>query len=85
MITSSLNTICDVHRILDYDTSKRICNYCGMCDAWICTECQSRWDRRLRAAVKRKMEPGYRGLHNYEELASGGHENEPSTDSGTNA
>jgi len=75
MILTQRMTICDVHRLVDYDTTARLCGYCGLCDAWICQEDQSRWDRRLRAAVKRKLEPGYRGLPNYEEIAVKGETN----------
>lgn len=60
--------ICDVHRLLDYDCEPRNCGYCGMCDAWICQEDLNRWDRRLRAAFKRKLEPEYRGLPDYVEI-----------------
>lgn len=63
--------ICDVCRILDYNTEKKLCGYCGMCDAWICLDDQSKWTRRLLAAAKRKLEPGYRGLPNYEDVAKG--------------
>jgi hypothetical protein len=61
--------VCDVHRILDFDVTPRLCVYCGMCDANICTDCQPKWGRRLRAAAKRMLEPGYRGVSNYQELA----------------
>jgi len=68
MFQSNEFRICDVHRLLDYDCENRVCFYCGMCDAWICMEDSNRWDRRIRAALKRKLEPGYGGLPNYEEI-----------------
>lgn len=64
-INTAQSTICDVHRLLDYDTTNRLCVYCGLCDAWICTECQSQWGRRIKAAIKRKLEPGFRGDPTY--------------------
>jgi hypothetical protein len=67
MISSSQNTICDVCRLLDYDCTKKLCGYCGLCDAFICSECSNRWDRRIRAAVKRKLEPGFKGDPKYTE------------------
>lgn len=36
-----------------------------MCDAWICQDDLNRWDRRIKAAIKRKLEPGYKGLEDY--------------------
>jgi len=76
MISSSQIHICDVCRLLDYDVTKKLCGYCGMCDAFICEEDQSKWTRRILAAAKRKLEFGYKGLHNYEELALEGLKNE---------
>ena len=55
-----------------------------MCDAFICMEDQGKWTRRLLAAAKRKLEFGYKGLDNYEEVA-GGQKNESTSNSGTNA
>ena len=37
-----------------------------MCDAWICEADENKWGRRLKAALKRKLEPGYKGLPDYE-------------------
>lgn len=51
-----------------------------MCDAFICEQDQSRWGRRLLAAAKRKLEVGYMGLPNYEELAQEGLKHESSSD-----
>lgn len=61
--------MCDVCRICDFNTTDKQCFYCGMCDAWICAECSSNWPKRLKAAIKRKLEPGYKGLENYTEVA----------------
>ena len=38
-----------------------------MCDAWICSEDQPKWGRRLLAAAKRKLEPGFAGQNDYVE------------------
>jgi hypothetical protein len=84
MIESNQIRICDVCRLLDFSCEKKVCSYCSLCDAWICPEDQSKWGRRLLAAAKRKMEPGFKGIHNYEELVQGGHNDAP-TDFGTNA
>jgi hypothetical protein len=62
---------CDVCRILDFNVQQKNCTYCSLCDAWICDADLSRWDRRFRAAVKRKLEPGYKGLQEYEKVAKG--------------
>lgn len=67
MIITSQFRICDVHRLLDYDTANRLCIYCNLCDAWICEECKSQWGRRLKAAIKRKLEPGFKGDPTYSE------------------
>jgi len=85
MISSSQIRICDVCRLLDFDTSKKLCGYCGMCDAWLCEQDVSKWGRRLLAAAKRKLEVGYMGLPNYEELAQEGLKNESSTNTGKHA
>lgn len=66
MIGTTQERICDVCRLLDYNTDKKLCGYCGMCDAWICQQDMNAWGRRLKAALKRKLEPGYRGLSDYE-------------------
>ena len=65
MIQTLQFKICDVHRLLDYDTANRLCTYCSLCDAWICIECQPQLVRRLKAAIKRKFEPGFRGDPTY--------------------
>jgi len=58
--------ICDVCRLVDKDYSIKECGFCPMCDSYICTKDNNRWDRRLIAAIKRKIEPGYTGLPDYE-------------------
>lgn len=40
-----------------------------MCDAWICQYDLNKWGRRIKAAIKRKLEPGYKGLDNYVDIA----------------
>lgn len=71
MIFTQQFKICDVCRLLDYDTTEKLCGYCSLCDAYICDADRNRWDRRIKAALKRKMEAGYSGLHNYEDVALG--------------
>lgn len=68
MVVADQIRICDVCRLLDHDTSGKLCEYCGLCDAWICTQDRAKWGRRLLAAAKRKLEPGYHGVPNYEDL-----------------
>jgi len=63
------NRMCDVCRLLDYDTEKKLCSYCSLCDAWICEADSNKWGRRIKAALKRKTEVGYQGLPNYDEIA----------------
>lgn len=72
MILSAQFTLCDVCRLLDFNTEKKLCHWCSLCDAWICEADQNRWDRRIKAAIKRKLEPGYKGVANYEEVVSRG-------------
>lgn len=45
--------VCDVHKYALDDTTQRIVNYCGLCDAWICTECWGNYPLRARAMVIR--------------------------------
>jgi len=66
IVTQQLRA-CDVHRLVDFDVTPRLCFYCGLCDAWICNECAPQWGRRIKAAVKRKLEPGFRGDPMYSE------------------
>jgi hypothetical protein len=65
MIQTQQQRICDVCRILDYNVVLKLCFYCSLCDAWICSSDSNRWDRRFRAFIKRKLEPGFRGDPNY--------------------
>jgi hypothetical protein len=67
MILAKQLRICDVCRLVDYDTTEKICGYCPLCDAWICDADATDWVRRIKAAVLRKLEPGYRGDPNYGE------------------
>lgn len=57
--------VCDVCRLVDYDTTKKECAYCSMCDAWICQNDLSKWGRRMKAAVLRRFEPGFKGDPTY--------------------
>jgi hypothetical protein len=68
MISSKNITICDVCRLHDFDVSTKWCSYCGMCDANICDADLSRWDRRLRAWAKKKLEPGFKDNLEYEKI-----------------
>jgi hypothetical protein len=53
---------CDVCRLLEDDLTDKLCTYCGLCDSWICKDCQPRWDRRARAATRRALEINYKGI-----------------------
>lgn len=72
MIGTLQLVICDVCRLLDYDTTKKLCKYCDLCDSWIC-EKDGNWlnpiaaARRIAAAIKRRLEGGYRGQSDYPE------------------
>lgn len=59
--TASQHRMCDVCRLVDYDTTAKWCAYCGLCDSWICEADLGNWVRRIKAAIKRKLEPGYKG------------------------
>jgi len=52
---------CDVCRLLDKDTLPKLCTYCFTCDSWLCDRDRVNLLRRARAAVRRRLEPGYRG------------------------
>jgi hypothetical protein len=56
---------CDVCRLLDNDNSLKDCVYCNLCDAYICVSDITNWLRRARAAVKRRLEPDYKGEPDY--------------------
>lgn len=61
--------VCDVCRLLNQDTSEKPCGFCGMCDSWICKDDTWRWDRRVRAFYKRRIEPGFKGMQDYDKKA----------------
>lgn len=65
MIATMQVEICAVCRLLDFDTTKKLCGFCPLCDSWICEADQNRWDRRLRAAIRRRLEPGFSGDPTY--------------------
>lgn len=45
--------VCDVHQLLEGDTTPRAVKYCSRCDAYICEECRTSTSKRARAAFKR--------------------------------
>lgn len=59
--------VCDVCRLLDSDISIKLCGYCGMCDAYICRADLNRWGRRIQAWYRRRAEPNYRGVPDYDQ------------------
>lgn len=69
MIVIQYFKTCDVCRLVDFNTEKKLCSWCSLCDAWICDDDQHKWGRRFKAAALRKLEPGYAGINNYEEVA----------------
>jgi len=81
MITQQFR-ICDVCRLLDFDVAHKLCSYCSMCDAWICSDDLPKWARRIKAALKRKLEAGYQGSPNYEEVAVPNYKNILEDDNG---
>jgi hypothetical protein len=85
MLATSQITICDVCRLLDYDVSKKLCGYCGMCSSWLCEADTNNWPRRIKAAIKRRLEPGYQGLPDYPEKLQEGLKSEQPTANGANA
>lgn len=47
------NTVCDVCVRVDGDRSTKPCNWCSLCQSWICHACWPNLVRRARAmAVK---------------------------------
>lgn len=68
MIVTLQYKICDVCRLIDYDTTSKPCFFCPLCSAWICENDKSNWSRRLKAAIKRRLEPGYNGQKDYPEM-----------------
>ena len=50
----TIQGICDVHRLVDKDTTLRPVKYCPMCEAYICAECENNWIKRGIAAVLNK-------------------------------
>jgi hypothetical protein len=61
--------VCDVCRILDFSTEEKMCVWCNLCGSNICLEDQNKWGRRIKAALKKKLEPGYSGMPDYEKHA----------------
>lgn len=48
--------VCDVCRLVDGDTSLKVCFYCGQCDSEICLDDADRFGRRMLAAGLRRAE-----------------------------
>lgn len=67
MITTQQTRMCDVCRLVDFDVSNKLCGYCPLCDAWICSGCKNNWPKRFKAMLKRRLEPGYSGEKDYVE------------------
>lgn len=44
--------ICKVCELLDNDKTEKEGEYCEMCEAFICNECEPNWYRRAMAAIK---------------------------------
>lgn len=45
---------CDVCVLVRGERSLKRVSYCGMCKAWLCEGCKSRYDLRAIAAIKQK-------------------------------
>ena len=58
--------VCDVCRLNDLDTSVKPCGFCKLCSAWICKEDMNKWGRRIKAWYKRRQEPDYAGIPDYD-------------------
>lgn len=50
----SATGICDVHYWAKNDSKEREVEWCDVCQAWICKECESNLALRALAMVKRK-------------------------------
>lgn len=48
---------CDVHVLIDKDSTPRECAYCGRCKKWMCKECRTNWPKRAHAMMLAKMKP----------------------------
>jgi hypothetical protein len=44
-------TVCAVCRILDGDTTRKLCQFCSTCGAWICDADLGNLTRRAKAAL----------------------------------
>jgi len=49
-------TVCEVCRLLDGDTREKECEYCGVCDAYICADDKFKLDRRAKAVLELSRE-----------------------------
>lgn len=61
--------ICDVCRLNDGDLSVKPCGFCKLCSAWICKDDTYKWSRRIKAWYKRRQEPDYAGIPDYDQHA----------------
>ena len=46
-------SICDVCFLLDMDGSKKIVEFCSVCNSFICDRCRNDWERRAKAALEK--------------------------------
>jgi hypothetical protein len=58
--------VCDVCRLLEGDVTPKVCGYCKLCDSNICQADMNNWWRRGKAALKRRLEPNFKGDKNYQ-------------------
>jgi hypothetical protein len=54
--------VCDVCRLVDGDSSPKVCFYCSSCDSEICIDDADRFGRRALAAMRRRLEVFRYGL-----------------------
>jgi len=47
--------VCDVCRILDGDHSLKMCEWCGICQSWICAADLPNLKRRAQAMMRKKL------------------------------
>lgn len=51
--TGSFVGTCDVHALVEGDTSDKSVTYCEICDAWMCEPCKDNLPKRALAWAKR--------------------------------
>ena len=47
--------VCDVHRLVNKDTTEREVYYCGLCKSWICLKCDPDLPKRDYAMLIKKF------------------------------